>query len=272
MTILQSIILGIIQGLTEFLPISSSGHLILAQNLFDIKEAGLTFDIALHLGTFLALILFFWRDWLNLFYGFFRSIKKWNWKNDPDQRLFYLLVIATIPGIVFGALLESKAETVFRSTYLVLIMLFVVGLLFLIVEKIAKKIRELKQLTLKDSLIIGFAQSLAIIPGVSRSGITISAGLLSGMKRESAARFSFLLATPIILGAGLYSFSKIFDQGANGTGWISIIVGFLTAAIVGFLAIKYLLLYLKNHTLNIFAYYRFFLVAIIIIYLLITAH
>lgn len=270
MTTLQSIFLGIIQGLTEFLPISSSGHLVLAQNLFGFNEAGLSFDVALHLGTFLALILFFWRDWWKLFKAFGRSLKQWNFKNDPQQRLFYFLIIASIPGALFGALLEKQAETIFRSTFLVLINLTVIGLLFLIIEKIAKKVRDLKQTTLKDSLIIGFSQALAIIPGVSRSGITITAGLFSGLKREAAARFSFLLATPIILGAGLMNISKIYEQGNNGVGWSNIIVGFLSATIVGFLTIKYLLSYLKNHSLNLFAYYRFLLVIIVIIYLLIS--
>lgn len=268
MTVLQSIILGIVQGITEFVPISSSGHLVLAQNLFGIKEANLVFDVTLHTGTFLALILFFWRDWWRYIKAFFRSLGHWDWKNDLDQRLFYLLVIASIPGALFGALLEKQAETIFRSTYLVLINFVIIGILFIIIEKFAKKIRDLKQTTLKDSLIIGFSQALAIIPGVSRSGITITAGLFSGMKRESATRFSFLMATPIILGAGLVNLSKIFAEGNNGLGWTNLIVGFLAAAIVGFLAIKYLLIYLKNHTLNIFAYYRFFVAAVIIIYLL----
>lgn len=268
MTILQSIILGIVQGLTEFLPISSSGHLVLIQNLFGLKQADLAFDVALHLGTFLALVLFFWHDWWRYINAFFRSLKKWDFKNDPDQRLFYLLVIASIPGAFFGVLLEKQAETIFRSTYLVLINFAVIGLLFIVVEQIAKKIRDLKQTTLKDSLIIGFSQALAIIPGVSRSGITISAGLFSGLKREAAARFSFLMATPIILGAGLVSLSKIFDEGKDGLGWINLTAGFLAAVLVGFFAIKYLLKYLKNHTLNIFAYYRFFVAAVVIIYLL----
>lgn len=269
MSIIQSIILGIIQGLTEFLPISSSGHLVLAQNLFGFKEAGLSFDVALHLGTFLALVLFFWRDWWKLFKAFGRSLKQWNFKNDSQQRLFYFLIIASIPGALFGALLEKQAETIFRSTYLVLINLTIIAILFLIVEKVAKKARNLKQATLKDSLIIGFSQALAIIPGVSRSGITISAGLFSGLKREAAARFSFLLATPIIFGAGLMHISKIYEQGNNSTGWLNIVTGALTSFFVSYLCIKYLLRYLRNHTLNVFAYYRFLLVLMIIMYLII---
>jgi undecaprenyl-diphosphatase len=268
MTVLQSIILGIVQGITEFVPISSSGHLILIQNLFGLKEATLSFDVALHLGTFLALILFFWRDWWRLLEAFFRSLRHWDWKNDLDQRLFYLLVIASIPGALFSALLEKQAETVFRSSYLILINFVIIGVLFLIVEKVAKKLRELKQTNIKDAIVIGLSQTLAIIPGVSRSGITITAGLFSGMKRESATRFSFLMATPIILGAGLFSLTKIISQGEHGIGWTSLISGFLAAAIVGFLAIKYLLIYLKNHTLDIFAYYRFLVAAVVIIYLL----
>lgn len=268
MIIFRSILLGALQGLTEFLPISSSGHLVLAQNLFHLQEFDLSFDIALHLGTFCALILFFWRDWANLIRAFFKSLKRWNWQGDPYQRLFYLLLIASLPGAFFGALLEKEAETIFRSTHLVLINLTVIGALFLIAEKIAKKIRDLPSVTLKDSLIVGFSQALAIIPGISRSGITITAGLFAGLKREAAARFSFLMATPIILGAGIMQMGKIYQKGNNGLGWASIIAGFLTAMLVGFLAIKYLLRYLNNHPLNLFAYYRFLLAASVLFYLL----
>ena len=195
-------------------------------------------------------------------------MKKWDFKNDSDQRLFYLLVIASIPGALFGALLEKQAETIFRSTYLILINFIIIGIVFLIVEKNAKKIKSLKQINIKDSIWFGLSQALAIIPGVSRSGITITAGLFLGIKREAAARFSFLMATPIILGAGLFSLTKISAQGASGAGWTNLIIGFFTAALVGFLTIKYLLEYLKSHTLNIFAYYRFLVAAIIIIVLL----
>jgi undecaprenyl-diphosphatase len=267
-TFLQSIFLGILQGLTEFLPISSSGHLVLAENLFQIKQAGLYFNVMLHMGTLLALILYFWRDWVRYIKAFFRSLRKWDLKNDIEQRLFYLLVLASIPGALFGALLEKQVQTIFRSTALVLVNLFIIALVFIITEKIAKKQRSLSKIGIKDALIIGFSQVLAIIPGISRSGITIVAGMLFGLKREAAARFSFLMATPIIFGAGLVGLNKIIHQGNNSTGWLNMIIGLLSAALIGYLTIKYLLSYLEKHTLNIFAYYRILLVIAVIIYLL----
>lgn len=269
MSIAQAIILGITQGITEFLPISSSGHLILLENIFGLKQAGLTFDIVLHLGTLAALLLFFWRDWLAIIRAFWGSLKKWNLKEDAGQRLAWFLIIATIPGVIFGYLLEEKAETVLRNTLLVALMLAALGLFLILAEHLAKKKKDLAQMNWTDSLLIGLSQALALIPGVSRSGITITCGLFRDLKREVAVRFSFLLSTPIIFGAGLAHLFKIIGEGSNNGNYLIFGLGFLASAVSGYLAIKYLLKYVEGHTLNIFAYWRFLLAAIVIIYLLV---
>lgn len=269
MSILQAIILGLVQGIAEFLPISSSGHLVLLQNIFGFQEATLTFDIVLHLGTLTALLLFFWRDWIKIIKSFFTSIRKWNLKNDAEQRLAWFLIIATIPGAVFGFFLEEKIETILRNTLVVAVALAGLGSLLLLAERAAKKRKELDQMKWWESVLIGLSQAVALVPGVSRSGVTITTGLFLGLKREAAARFSFLLSTPIIFGAGISSFRKILEDGNGNGGYLTYAIGFAISAISGYLAIKYLLKYVEKHSLDIFAYYRFLLAGAIIIYLLV---
>ncbi len=265
MTILQSILLGLVQGLAEFLPVSSSGHLVILQNIFNIK-AGLTFDVVLHLGTLVALLLYFWRDWLKIIKAFFESLKKWNLKENPEARLAWFLILATIPGAIFGFLLESKAETVFRNTLLVALMLGGLGILLILAERLAKHRRTINGMGFIDSVLIGLSQALALIPGVSRAGITITSGLFLGLKREAATRFSFLLSTPIIAGAGLSHINKILKEGNNNGTYLIFVIGFLVSTISGYLAIKYLLKYVEKRSLNIFAYYRILLAGSIFIY------
>ncbi len=271
MSIFQSIILGIIQGLTEFLPISSSGHLVLAHNLLGWQETGLVFDVALHLGTLVALVVFFFKDWRKIICESFLNPKNWQRTkklNTNHYSLFTLIIVGTIPAATIGFFTESVIETVFRSSWIVISMLVGIGLLFILTERIAKKQKELGKINIFDSIIIGFAQALALIPGVSRSGITITAGLARGIKREQAARFSFLLATPIILGAGMKKMYQLFKLGFSADQKIIYLVGFLTSFIVGFFTIKYLLKFLQNHKLNIFAYYRFILAFIALLILI----
>lgn len=257
MTVIQAIVLGIIQGLGEFLPISSSAHLIIFPWLFGWQEHSLTFDVALHMGTLVAVVVFFWRDWLILIReGLTRPKSR-------DGRLFWFLVIATIPGAIFGALLESKVETVFRTSYLMIgTALIVMGIILYLVDRMSSKTRDLSDLTLGNSIIIGIAQAFAIIPGFSRSGVTISAALAQGQNRETAARFSFLLSTPIILGAGILKLHKIVPAEMGLPFW----VGIATAAVVGFVAIKFLLRYLQKGSFALFAWYRLILgLAIILV-------
>lgn len=268
MSIVQAIILGAVQGITEFLPISSSGHLVLLENLFGLRQASLAFDVVLHLGTLAALLGFFWRDWMKLGRAFLSSLKKWNLKEDSNQRLVWFLIVATIPGALFGILLEKQAETTFRNPLLVALMLAGLGLFLIVAERAAQKKREFGSLNLFDSIVIGFSQALALIPGVSRAGITITAGLFRGLTRETAVRFSFLLSTPIIAGAGLSQIPKILKESNDNGEYLIFTVGFLVSAISGYLAISYLLRYIQKHNLDIFAYYRFLLAAGVILYLL----
>jgi undecaprenyl-diphosphatase len=197
LTILQAVILGLAQGLGEFLPISSSAHLVLIPWLLRWTDPGLTFDVALHVGTLVAVVLYFWKDWWQLIIKGFTDVRS------VKGRLFWYLVVATVPGAIAGFLLEKKAETLFRSPLLIAIMLILMGIFLYWSDHRSSKNMEMNNITFRTSLLIGISQALAIIPGVSRSGITMSTGLLMGLTREGAARFSFLLSTPIIFGAAV---------------------------------------------------------------------
>ncbi len=263
-----SIILGITQGLTEFLPISSSGHLILIHqflkfNLFD----NLSFDVALHLGTLLALLIFFKYDLVKYSKSFLRSFKKLN-SNGTDQRIVWLILIATAPAAVFGFLFEDVLKIFFSSLTSLAVALIIGGVLFIVFEKFSSRQDSLEKLNFKSALIIGFAQAIALIPGVSRSGITIVAGLGRRLNRESAARFSFLLSMPIIFAAGFKKFLEISLWELSFNQILIFILGFSSAFISGYFCVKYFLRYLKNHSLIPFAIYRFLLAVVIILILL----
>lgn len=242
--------LGIVQGLTEFLPISSTAHLILFPWFLNWggEVNTLTFDVALHAGTLFALILFFWRDWLELIF--------------KKQRLFKLIILASIPAGVAGYLLNDIVENNLRKPLVISIMLIAVGILMLVAER-TNKHKGIEKTGLKDSLIIGIAQAIAIIPGVSRSGITISAGLFRGFEREASARFSFLLSTPLIAGATALHLKEALISQTNHDFRL-FFAGIITSFITGFIAIKFLLKFLKKNPLNLFVYYRFVLSAVII--------
>ncbi len=248
MTIFQAIIYGIVQGIGEFLPISSSGHLIALPIILGWKDPGLAFDVALHLGTLVAVIAFFWRDWINLITAGFTKRKS------KDGKLFWYIVVATIPGAIIGKLLEKKAEVAFRNLALVGTMLIVMGIIMYIADKIEQTNVEVENIGLKRSFIIGCSQAFAIIPGVSRAGVTMSSGLFTGLTKEGAARFSFLLSTPLILGAGLLKLKNIINTPADQVP--AVIVAIVTSAVVGFLSIKFLLSYLKKNGFGIFVLYR----------------
>lgn len=248
MTFLQAIILGLVQGIGEFLPISSSAHLIFIPQIFHWKDPGLTFDIALHIGTLIAVIIYFWKDWIKLIYCGFKDVKS------TEGKLFWYIFFASIPGAIFGKLFESEAETVFRNLALIGTTLIVMGIILYFAEKVGRKSVKINQLGFRDSFIIGVSQALAIIPGISRSGVTMTTGLFLGLTKESAARFSFLLSTPIVFGAGIF---KIKDMMHVPIGNVSIfIIGIITAMISGLLSIKFLLNYLRDKGFGIFAVYR----------------
>jgi undecaprenyl-diphosphatase len=257
LTIGQAIILGLFQGLGEFLPISSSAHLVLVPWLFHWEDPGLTFDIALHIGTLIAVIIYFWKDWLRLVAQGFTA------PGTKDGRLFWYLAIATVPGAIIGYALEKKAETIFRTPLLIAVALIVMGVVLFWAERKSAKKDDLNNITLKTSLLIGLSQALAIIPGVSRSGITMTAGLFSGLNRPAAVRFSFLLSTPIILGAAvikvpyLVSHPDVIDA--------NFLIGMVVAFIAGIASIGFLLRYVQTKTFLPFVWYRFALGVLIII-------
>lgn len=257
MTIWQAVVMGLVQGLGEFLPISSSAHLVLVPWLFKWHDPGLTFDIALHIGTLIAVIAYFWRDWVKLIMGAFQGTKT------VEGRLFWYLVLATIPGAIMGLLLEEKAETVFRNPLLIAVMLIVLGVLLYWADRKGRKLTNVNNISLGQSLMIGISQALAIIPGVSRSGITMTTGLLFGLTREGAARFSFLLSAPVIFGAGLI---KVPDILANpGMVNAPFLIGMLVSALSGAASIGFLLKYVQKKNFLPFVWYRFLLGAVVLL-------
>ncbi len=249
MDTIQAIILGAIQGLTEFIPISSSAHLIVIPWLFKWKPFGLTFDVALHLGTLFALLAYFWRDWYGLLSGAFtRSNKK--------RMLLWPIIIASIPAAVAGYFLEHTIEDQVRSSFLLVgIVTISLGILLFVADRLGAKRRVAESVTLADWLIIGVAQALAIVPGVSRSGITITAGLACGLQRDAAARFSFLLGAPIILGAAVHELPDAL-RSALGGEMLPFIAGIATSAVVGYLCIGFLMSYLRERSTDLFVGYR----------------
>ncbi len=268
--IFQSIILGIVQGLGEFLPISSTAHLILTPYFFGWEDPGLSFDVALHIGTLVAVVAFFWTDWVAIFKSAVSNLKQGDQKNSltayPDRskvsnkNLLWFLIVATIPGVLAGYFLEEKAETVFRNSVVIAITLAAFGLILYLVDKYVQHKKDINKVSLKDSIIIGLSQAIAIIPGVSRSGATITAGLLTGLDRVSAARFSFLLSTPIIFGAAVLKMPYLIREGID----MPIVIGVVVSAISGYLAIKYLLKFVEKASYAVFFWYRLALAIIII--------
>jgi undecaprenyl-diphosphatase len=271
-SVIQAIILGIVQGATEFIPVSSSAHLIIVPWLFGWNNPALTslsFDVALHLGTLLALLIFFATDWIRLIGAWFMSVREREIGADPDRRMAWFVVVGTIPGGIVGVLAESKIDALFHqpgvpiSPYAIIVMAIIIALMgsaLFIADRVASHDKEEQKLTLKEVLIIGFAQALAIFPGVSRSGSTITAGLALGLKREAAAKFSFLLSAPIIAGAGLkslYDVLRALKAGSLASGELVLFpIGLIAAAISGYFCIGFLMNYLQKHPIDVFVYYR----------------
>ena len=266
--LLKAAILGTVQGLTEFLPVSSTGHLIIVEDLLNVDQDtyGLDFDAALHLGTLLALLLFFGRTWIDLFFGGLRAVRDRSFE-DPQGRLAWLIVLGTIPAAVLGLLFESEIEHAFRSPALVATMLIVFSGVFVLAERVGKRTRSIAGLNWIDSVFVGFAQSIALVPGVSRSGATICAGLFRDVKREDSARFAFLLSAPIIAGAASSQMVGVVEDFVDGRfGWDEFAffaTGFVFSAVVGYWAIRFLLRFLVTNSLMPFVYYRLALAAVI---------
>jgi undecaprenyl-diphosphatase len=257
LTIVQAVLLGFAQGLGEFLPISSSAHLVLVPWFFRWTDPGLTFDIALHLGTLVAVVLYFWREWCQLIVKGFTDVRS------AKGRLFWYLAAASVPGGAAGFLLEKKAETIFRSPALIAVMLIAMGILLYWADRGSAKNIGINGITLRMSVLIGFSQALAIIPGVSRSGVTMTTGLLTGMTREGAARFSFLLSTPIILGAAVVKLPHVISNPSVVSA--SFVWGMVVSCVVGILSIGFLLRYVQTKNFLPFVWYRFILGALVLI-------
>jgi undecaprenyl-diphosphatase len=261
--IFEAIILGIVQGLTEFLPISSSGHLILvpwATGWSGELMDSLTFDVALHVGTLAAVLWYFWRNWLQ----FGRATANVLRGRAPvhEARLVWYIVLGTVPAVIAGLLLERTVETLFRNPLLVAAALVAGSFLMWIADRISSRERNLGAMTLSHALFVGVAQAVALVPGISRSGITIAAALAAGYRREDAARFSFLLSTPVIAGAAVLKVRHITFQGHAAWGCI---LGTVSAAVVGYLAIRFLIRYLERHSMNIFVWYRLALAGAVVL-------
>jgi undecaprenyl-diphosphatase len=272
MEILYAAVLGIVQGLTEFLPISSSAHLILVPWFFGWKPEGIAFDVSLHVGTAIAVLTFFWRDWIRLAKDVIAGLRQGKLLETQSQKLFWLLVVGTIPALIAGLALEGTAELKLRSPLITVFTLAGLAAVLYWAERKSRKNRNMEQFTWADSVWIGLSQALALIPGVSRSGITITTAMLRESDRVSAARFSFMLSTPVIVGAGLLEGWHLYRAlhspapGAMEANWGVIVVGTLFAAVTGFLCIRYLLRYLQTHSFTPFVIYRCTLALAVLVY------
>ncbi len=260
MDYLHTIVLGVVQGLSEFLPISSSAHLIITPWLMGWKDNGLVLDVALHIGTLFSVLLYYRETWARLAISLI-SIKE---ETKTDRKLFGQLVVATIPGVIIGLLGKDYAETAFRSPLLIAGTLSVMGMILWLADQYwSKKKRKLSSLSWKDCILIGISQGFAIVPGFSRSGTTITAGLILGFRREEAAKFSFLLSAPIIAGAAVLQVPEILEKKlySDSAFWL----GIGTAGLVGYLAISFLLKFVSKRSYLPFAIYRLLMGALIVL-------
>jgi len=280
MPLWQAVLLAVAQGLTEFLPISSTAHLALIPWLFGFRDPGLTFDVALHVGTLVAVLIYFFRTWVDLVllglgrksvFGTFVDIAPDGLPLQPPRKLFWLLVIATIPAGVAGLAFQEHVATVLRHPVIIGSALILLAIPMAWGERISKSRKDLRTVSLKDSLCIGFAQALALVPGVSRSGATITAALFLDFRREAAARFSFLLSTPIIAGAALNEGIVLARNGLPPGLEGAFLVGILVSAISGYLCIAWFLRFLQFGTFKIFIYYRVILGIIVLALALFTS-
>lgn len=267
-TLIQALVMGVVQGLTEFLPISSSGHLILVPYLLGWDDPfleSLAFSVVLHGGTLLALLVYFRDDWLRLIPAFFAALRDRSLGDDRDRRLAWLLVLATVPAAVIAALFNELVASSVRQPGVVAVMLVVGGAVLWLADRRGQRTHSIDRLTARGALGIGFAQALALIPGVSRSGISISAALFAGLERADAARFSFLMATPIIAGAVLFESLKLVRGEVGGMEPTALLVGVVASFVSGVLAIAVLLRYVRTRSFDLFVLYRVGLAVIVLL-------
>jgi len=268
-TVLQALIMGVVQGLTEFLPVSSSGHLIVVPFLARWDDAfinSLAFSVMLHLGTLVALLVYFRSDWVRLVPAGIAALRDRSFHDDEDRRLAWLLVASTIPAAVVGLVFSDFIESSIRHVGLVAVTLVLGGLILLFADRFGAKSRGIDDVTFPIAIGIGAAQAIALIPGISRSGISISAARMVGMDRESAARFAFLMATPITAGAGLFEVRKLLaGEGGVQVSTLPLVVGMVASLVSGLVAIHFMLAFLRRQSLDVFVWYRFALAAIVLI-------
>lgn len=262
MDLIKAIVLGAVQGATEFLPISSTAHLILVPWFFGWTDPGLAFDVSLHLGTLVALLVYFRREWARLLMSVVGMLQG---KRSPDGHLMLLITAATVPGALAGLLLEDFVERVLRNPLIIAAALILLALVLVAAERVGRRVKTTESISWMDAMTIGFAQALALVPGVSRSGVTITAGLFLGLTREAAARFSFLLSTPIIGGAVAKKTLDIARVGLSGGELLPFLAGIVTAGIVGYASIEFLIRYLQTRTTNIFVVYRILLGIVVLV-------
>jgi len=255
--IIQAILIGAVQGVSEFFPISSSGHLVLIPYIFGWNYQGLSFDVALHLGTVIAIIAYFWKDWKTIIGN---AINKSETRSYPCN-LLWQIIVASIPVGIAGYFLNDYVETKLHSPLLIAFNLIFFGVVLWLVDKFANKSNKLSVVSYKQSLLVGVFQAISLFPGVSRSGITITAGRLAGLNRENAASLAFLLATPAMVGAFLFKFKDIAANDLNAV----FISGTISAAFFGFFAIRYLLKYLKRGSFSVFVWYRILLAIVVLV-------
>lgn len=272
-TIAQALIMGIVQGVTEFLPISSSGHLILVPYILGWHGGfinSLAFSVMLHMGTLVALLVYFRRDWLDLIPAGLATIRDRSFQGDPHRKLAWLILVSTIPAVIAGPILSDTLESAVRAAGVVAVTMVLGGAILWFADRWGAKDRDLDRLTFPQSLVIGVAQALALVPGISRSGISISAGLLVGLTRESAARFSFLMAAPVIAGAGAFEALKLIRGEAGPDLQIApLVVGMVAALVSGLAAIHFLLRYLRSNSLTVFVVYRLAIAALVAVVLVV---
>jgi undecaprenyl-diphosphatase len=267
--VLQALVMGIVQGLTEFLPVSSSGHLVIVPFLLGWDDPflnSLAFSVMLHMGTLVALLVYFREDWFRLVPAGLAALRDRSFKSDPDRRLAGLLVASTIPAALAGVLFNDIIEKQFRQVGLVALTLVIGGVILFVADRVGRRSRAIADITFPVAVGIGAAQALALVPGISRSGISIAAGRLAGLDREAAARFAFLMATPITAGAGLFEVKKLLSGEAGVQIELApLLIGMVAAALSGLAAIHFMLSYLRTRSLDVFVVYRFVLAAVVIV-------
>lgn len=266
MDLLQSIILGAIQGITEFFPVSSTAHLVLLPWFFSWTDQGLPFNVALHMGSLIAIIYYFWRDWILIIKEFLQSVLKGSFEGRPNGKTGLYLVIATVPGALAGLLFEEYAAGLLRYPLSIAFSLSFFGVILYFSDRVSKKNKTVGEMNIVDCIIIGLSQVLAIIPGVSRAGITITGAMFRNLNREEAAKFSFLLGAPLIAGAGVFEARHLEYSAVMSVPFIA---GVLASAVFAFLAIKYLLRFVRKSSYTVFVIYRLGL-AVLIAFLYLT--